>query len=184
MSRLSDDVKTFIVMQLAMYDTPTQVAAAVKETFGLDVDRQQVYVYDATNGSQDKPGKKWIDLFFATREKFIDSASEIPIAIKAVRLRRLERMATQLERNRNVLGAAQLMKQAAEDIGGVYTNRRELTGKNGEPLVPDLTADERRERVVSLLTEAKRRSELSKSDTAGATAAAPPKPPKKAKAKG
>lgn len=172
MQRLTDDVKAFIVTHLAMYDTPMQVVLAVKEEFALDVDRQHVRFFDPTTDAKDKPAKKWIDLFHATREKFIDSASDIPIAIKAVRLRRLDRMAQQLERNRNVLGAAQLMKQAAEDIGGVYTNRRELTGKDGAAIDVNMTADERRERVVSLLSEAKSRRDLSAKDAAGATAAA------------
>jgi hypothetical protein len=102
MHRLTDAVKAFIVMHLAMYDTPTQVAAAVKETFGLDVDRRQIWIYNPTKGrKKDKPGEQWVDLFTVTRDKFLESVSDIPIAIRAVRLRRLDRMAQQLERNRN-----------------------------------------------------------------------------------
>lgn len=184
MQRLTDDVKAFIVTHLAMYDTPMQVVAAVKEEFGVEIDRQSVWFYDPTRAAGEKAGKKWQDLFHATREKFIDTASEIPIAIKAVRLRRLDRMATNLERNRNVLGAAQLMKQAAEDIGGVYTNRRELTGKNGDPLIPELTADERRDRVVGIFREAAKRRDMAQKDATQADRPKPAaKPPAKRKAK-
>lgn len=186
MPKLSNEVKVFIVTHLAMFDTPTQVALAVKEEFGVEVTRQAVQYYDPTVG--EKPPKTFIALFETTRTRFIDSASEIPIAIRAVRLRRLDRMARALEDRRNVLGAAQLMKQAAEDIGGVYTNRRELTGKDGKDLMPELTDEERRERVVGIMREAVKRRDLAKVDRGDVVgdavkrAAKKPTPKEKAKA--
>lgn len=164
MQRLTDEVKTFIVQQLAMYDGPTRVLTAVKVQFGIELDRQSVRFYDPTRGGA--PGKKWQDLFKRTRERFLDDSSDIAVSNRSVRLRRLDRMAEGLEDKGNVLGAAQLLEQAAKEVGGVYTNRRELTGKNGEPLVPDdLTEEERRERVVLMFREAARRRDLAQKDT-------------------
>jgi hypothetical protein len=46
MAALKDEVKRFIVQSLACFDTPSQVAQAVKDTFGLEVSRQQCEFYD------------------------------------------------------------------------------------------------------------------------------------------
>jgi hypothetical protein len=47
----------------------------------------------------------------------------------------------------NMALAAQLIEQAAKESGGAFTNRREMTGKDGAPLIPpksaqDMTDDE------------------------------------------
>lgn len=125
MAKLSHDVKVFIVQRLAMYDTPTQVADAVKETFGVEIDRRQAETYDAERPGE-KPAKRWIALYEATRTRFLESVSDIPIANRAVRLRRLERMACAAEAKRNYPLAAQLHEQAAKEVGDYYTNTRNL----------------------------------------------------------
>jgi hypothetical protein len=119
MAKLSEDVKSFIVKQLAMYDTPTQVAEAVKERFGLEVTRQQVRAYDP--GAGVRIMKKWHVVFDATRKNFLEHSGEIPIANRAVRLRRLERMAVAAESKKNYPLAAQLHEQAAKECGDYYS---------------------------------------------------------------
>lgn len=42
MASLNNEIKAFIVQALACFDTPSQVAKAVKQEFDLDVSRQQV----------------------------------------------------------------------------------------------------------------------------------------------
>ena len=46
MSALSDEVKTFIVQQLAYFDPPSVVVKAVKAKFGEAVTPQQVEAYN------------------------------------------------------------------------------------------------------------------------------------------
>jgi len=48
MATLTDAHKHFIVQALACWDSPTQVAEAVREEFGVDVPRGQVAQYDPT----------------------------------------------------------------------------------------------------------------------------------------
>ena len=43
-------------------------------------------------------------------------------------------MADKAENQGNMVLASSLLKQAAEEVGGSYTNRRELTGKDGRDL--------------------------------------------------
>lgn len=131
---IADEVKRFIINALAAFDSPSQVAAAVKEEFGVEVSRQAVEGHDPTKHAGRKLATKWRDLFEASRTGFIAEATQVPIAHRSTRLRALHRMAQAAERKGNFPLAAQLHKQAAEEMGNAYTNRRELTGKDGKDL--------------------------------------------------
>ncbi|MDU9086924.1 DUF2280 domain-containing protein, partial [Klebsiella pneumoniae] len=80
--------------------------------------------------------KKWVDLFNRTRDRFLNEISDIPIANKAYRLRVLQRMSTTAEGMKNLGMTAQLLEQAAKEVGDAYSNKQkvELTGKDGGPL--------------------------------------------------
>lgn len=134
MAKLNEEVQRFIVQALACYDTPTQVAEAVKEEFGLEVTRQQVAVYDPEKHAGRNLSKKWRDLFVSTREQFRKEVAEIPIADQAFRLRQLHRMVQEAMKRKNVVLAASLLEQAAKETGGMFTNKRELSGPNGGPI--------------------------------------------------
>lgn len=131
---IPDEVKRFIINALAAFDTPSQVADAVKEEFGLTVSRQAVEAHDPTKHAGRKLASKWRDLFEASRTGFINEATQVPIAHRSTRLRALHRMAQNAERKGNYPLAAQLHKQAAEEMGNAYTNKREITGKDGKDL--------------------------------------------------
>jgi hypothetical protein len=133
MTTLTDEIKTFIVKGLACYDTPSQVAEAVKATFGIEVSRQQVYVYDP-NCSQ-PPAQRWRDLHAATRQALLRELAEIGIAHRAVRLRRLDRLASRLERN-SVAMALKCLEMAAKECGGMYENRRPTALQRAMPQAP------------------------------------------------
>jgi hypothetical protein len=50
-SRLSNEVKRFIVVSLAQFESPTDVQAQVKETFGIEVTLPRLQVYDCTTAT-------------------------------------------------------------------------------------------------------------------------------------
>lgn len=133
---LSNEAKTFIVQALACFDTPTVVAKAVKEELGIEVSRQNVETYDPTKRAGAALSKRWRELFEATRKTFLDDTSSIGISHRSVRIRSLQRYAQTAEKQGNLRLAAELMEQAAKEMGDAYTNRRILTGKDGNPLVP------------------------------------------------
>ena len=133
-NRLSEDVKTFIVQALACFDTPSQVVEAVNQEFKIQISRQSVEKYDPTKVAGAKVAPKWRALFEQARKSFIEDTSQIAIAHRATRLRALQRMAAKAETKGNFPLAAALNKQAAEEMGNAYTNRRELTGKDGKDL--------------------------------------------------
>ncbi|HGM5820242.1 TPA: DUF2280 domain-containing protein [Serratia marcescens] len=145
MAALKPDVKAFIIQSLACFDTPTLVVESVQKEFGLKITRQQVESHDPTKVSGKSLAKKWVDLFYTTRERFKTEISDIPIANKAYRLRVLDRMATRTETMKNFALAAQIVEQAAKECGDAYTNRQKVehTGKDGGPIESaTLTKDE------------------------------------------
>lgn len=126
MAALKDEVKAFIVQALACFDTPTQVAEAVKEQFGVDVPRNHVGAYDPTKASGRDLSKKWRVMFDETRRHFLEQVAEIPVANQAYRLRVLDRLVTKTERQGNTALTAQLLEQAAKETGGSFTNRQKV----------------------------------------------------------
>ncbi|MBZ0426953.1 DUF2280 domain-containing protein, partial [Acinetobacter baumannii] len=103
----------------------------VKQEFGVDISRSQCECYDPTKYSGRNLSKKFVKLFELTREKFDKGLIDIPIANKYYRLKQYQR---QLEKTRNVKTALKILEQAAKDIGGQFTNRQEITGKDGGPV--------------------------------------------------
>ncbi|HBV5711009.1 TPA: DUF2280 domain-containing protein [Klebsiella pneumoniae] len=136
MAALKPEVKAYIIQMLACYDTPSQVVEAVQKDFGITITRQQVETHDPTKVSGKTLAKKWVELFNLTRDRFLNEISDIPIANKAYRLRVLQRMSTTAEGMKNLGMTAQLLEQAAKEVGDAYSNKQkvELTGKDGGPL--------------------------------------------------
>lgn len=126
MATLSNEVKAFMVQALACFDTPSQVAAAVREQFGIELSRQKCESYDPTKSAGRDLAKRWVTMFHDTRQRFRDDTADIPIANRAFRLRALGRMAERAENTKNLALAAQLMEQAAKETGGAYTNRQQV----------------------------------------------------------
>jgi hypothetical protein len=131
---MTDEVKAFVIQSLASFDTPTQVVESVKAEYGITLTAQNVQNYDPTKYSGRKLAEKWRLMFEKARKAFVEDSSSIPIAHRSTRLRALQRMAAKAESMKNFPLAAQLHKQAAEEMGNAYTNRRELTGKDGKDL--------------------------------------------------
>ena len=123
MPTLTDEIKTFIVKGLACYDTPSQVAEAVKAEFNVEITRQHVYAYDPNASQHMAP--RWRELHAATRAALLRELAEIGIAHRAVRLRRLDRLASRSERN-NVMTALKCLEMAAKECGGMYENRKPI----------------------------------------------------------
>ena len=152
MAALKEPVKFFIVQALACRDTPQEVVDLVSQEYGLKLDRKQVQSYDPTKAAGKNLSKKFIELFHKTRADFDAGLIDIPIAQKFYRLKQYQK---QLERNaKNTVMSLKILEQAAKDVGGQFTNRQEITGKDGKPIetvnssVPTESYLEARERVL------------------------------------
>lgn len=134
---LPDEVKTFVVQQLACFETPSDVVKAVKEEFGHEITRQAVEYYDPGKRAGASLSEEYRTLFAATREAFLADTAAIGISHKVVRLRTLARLAEKAERAGNMVLVASLLEQVAKECGDAFTNKRQVenTGKDGAPLI-------------------------------------------------
>ncbi|VFR20235.1 Phage protein [plant metagenome] len=134
MAKLTDTHKRFVVQALARYESPQDVADAFQDEFGIEVHRAQMAQYDPTKASGKDMAPKWRELFKQTRETFKAAVDEIPIAQQAFRLHRLGKIHDRHLQRGNLVGAASILEQAAKEVGGAFTNRREHTGADGGPI--------------------------------------------------
>lgn len=133
MATLSNEVKAFIVQALACFDTPSQVAAAVREEFGIEVTRQKCEAHDPTKRAGKDLAKRWVVLFEDTRKRFREETAEIPIANRAYRLRAMGRFIERAEGMKNIPLAMQILEQAAKECGDMYVNRQKKADAEDEP---------------------------------------------------
>ncbi|ELZ7533743.1 DUF2280 domain-containing protein [Klebsiella pneumoniae] len=126
MAALKPEIKAFIVQSVACFDTPSQVVESVLKEFGVQITRQQVEQNDPTKISGKGLAQKWVDLFNRTRDRFLNEISDIPIANKAYRLRVLQRLSTTAENMKNIGMTAQLLEQAAKEVGEAYSNKQKV----------------------------------------------------------
>lgn len=134
--KLPSEVQTFIVQQLAMFETPSAVVALVNQEFGLTISRQSVEKYDPTKVAGKQVAEKWRTLFHETRKTFLADTADIAVSHRAVRMRTLQRMVENAERMKNYALAASLLEQAAKEMGDAYSNRQKVehSGKDGGPI--------------------------------------------------
>ncbi|ARG16056.1 DUF2280 domain-containing protein [Acinetobacter nosocomialis] len=139
MARLNKRVKLYIVRSLAMYETPTETMRGVQEVFGIDVTKQQCEAYDPTKKTGQDLSEEFKTEFYRVRKEMNDNLSSIPIANIAYRLKRLQRFIDHEQFKENPVIVPSLLEQAAKEVGGLYTNRKEITGAGGGPVKTENT---------------------------------------------
>jgi len=132
MATLNDREKLWIVERLACFYTHSEVQAGLRDTFKVSASLQQIQRYDVTraNGATLSPTLKKV--FDETRERYLKVTEDIPIASQAYRLQQLQRLLENCGRNADL--GLRILEQAAKEVGGVFTRRRELTGRGGGPI--------------------------------------------------
>lgn len=137
MATLSYEQKIFTVRALAIFNTPTETVKLVKDEFDLDVTKQQVEAYDPTKRAGKDLSQELKDEFETTRSEFLEKPKNIPIANQAVRLKAYQEL---FEKNKkNPVMAMKILEQSAKELGGQYTNKQEITGKDGNPMQTQTT---------------------------------------------
>ncbi|MGI0526624.1 DUF2280 domain-containing protein [Rhizobium giardinii] len=132
-AKLTREQQTYVVQALACFDSPSVVAASLRKDFNVVLTPQSIEAYDPNKKAEGTCRTMEGSLCRDTQDLRGDTAS-IGISHRAVRLRALQRMADKAENSGNMVLASSLLKQAAEEVGNAYTNRRELTGKDGKDL--------------------------------------------------
>lgn len=137
---LPDEVKTYVVQALACFDTPSEVARAVKDEFGVTVSRQAVQGYDPEKSTGRALSAELRAIFDATRARFLAETAAIGVSHRAVRLRRLQRLSDKAESMGAMALAAKLLEQAAKEMGDSFSNKVAVSGDGqGGPIQHGLT---------------------------------------------
>jgi hypothetical protein len=147
MPTLTTDQKVFIVSSFARYHSVSDVVRDLKERFGVDVEGAQLYGYHPDNANF-RAAQKWKTLFESERKKFLDNVGSIGIAQKTVRLQRLEHLCVLALQRKNVKLAAELMEQAAKEMGEVFSNRREVRAES-RSITATMTTEELRNEIIN-----------------------------------
>lgn len=133
MARLKKVEKVFIVRSLAQFMTPTEVVAAIRENFKIEVSPQQVESYDPTKTAGADLSQEFVDLFHEARKKYIDQPIyNIEAANDIVQLRVLS--ALFIKKQGNTRDAIKLSDQIQKIVKGYYEKKIEITGAGGGPI--------------------------------------------------
>jgi hypothetical protein len=150
MAALSDEIKAFIVQAHACFRKPALIVREVGVEFGVTVTREQVLAYHPERYRGRRLGRKYREVFKATREAFIQSKVEVGIAYQSYRLALYQRGAEHYEELGYYLQAAELAERAAKDLGGAYTNAHIHSGPDGQA-IPISLIDQKKETVARML---------------------------------
>jgi len=123
--KLNDVQKEFVLRCLACGFYPKDVADFVKDEFDIRIKPSDVSYYQ----------KRYEDRIAELREEIAGDLQKIPLAKKLKRTAFLERLATKLYRQRDYKGCAGVLKQIAEEVGGIV-QKHEVTGMGGKDLIP------------------------------------------------
>ncbi|MEC7118572.1 MAG: DUF2280 domain-containing protein [Pseudomonadota bacterium] len=134
MAQLKKEIKLFIVRELAVFNTPSEVAAAVKQEFKVEITRQRCESYDPTKRVGHNLSDELKAEFEATRKAFLAAPQDIPISNLSYRQARRQKV---LEGAKAPMIILDVLDRAAKDMGGVFTNRQEVTGADGSPLLTE-----------------------------------------------
>jgi hypothetical protein len=138
------EAQAYMVRLFACYEDTAGVREAVKEEFGLELSSSLVCKYNPLH-STSGIGKDLVELFHATRANFQAALDDIGIVHKVYRLQKLDEMERKARRSGDFKLSSELMKQAAEELGGAYEK-----GKGGLTLQTlQKTMDELAQAVVS-----------------------------------
>lgn len=130
---LTEAHRAWIVTKYATYARTYEILREFEEEFGFAIPGNRCRNYDLSGVETEDEAKakgvlKWMPLFRETRERFNASVTAIPIASATYRVKKLDQMFDAAFAKRNYKTAAQLLEQAAKETGGMFTNKRELTG--------------------------------------------------------
>lgn len=140
MADLNDIQKLLVVQRWACFATATEIVTELKRDYGFEASIAQLMYYDPEHPQSKNLAQKWRDIYKETRDAFLESAKSIPIATQSYRLLEMQKMYRDNPRNTQL--RTQLLEQAAKEVGGMFTNRRELTGANGGAVPILITAIE------------------------------------------
>jgi len=160
MAILTPQQKHFLVGMWAQFRSLEEIHKAWKIEYGTDITSEAIRRYNPGLRAGRKLAKPLREFFVKTRQRFQERLeAELPMANKAVRVRKLQEAAEQYENMGNYKMMADMLEQIAKEMGDVHTNRKEFTGKGGGPIqyqdVTDMTDEQLDAELAEILAEMK-----------------------------
>lgn len=137
---------------LAQFVGPAKVKEHFQVEHGVALTLQHITAYDPTR-PQFRVAEKWRTIFWAARKRYMEEVGSIPIANQGFRLNLLHEAVLSARSRGNYVLMADLLEQAAKEVGGALTNKREVDLKD-DRLMAELSEDERAERAARLFDQA------------------------------
>jgi len=144
---LNHEQKDFIVRSFARFEGCPEVCRSFLDKYGIELPAARAHKYNCA-GPHFVGAKKWRQVFDAERKHFLENVQDIGIANKTVRIKRLEALCALAITRKNVKLAAELMEQAAKEMGEVFTNKREIKS-DVRSLTATMTTDELRNEILA-----------------------------------
>jgi hypothetical protein len=137
--QLPERVKREIVQRLAEWETPTEVARAIKAAHKIDLTQslQRIQYYDPTKSAGRALAADLRALFHETRAKSLENLESIRIFHKAHQLRALDRQLVKAESNAGASVTAIAIIEAAAKISGTLAPAKQEHKHEGAiPVTP------------------------------------------------
>jgi hypothetical protein len=154
-AELSEQHKEAIVVQLARFRKPAEVAVWFKAEFGIDLGEhavQKIVKYDPSRPAFEA-GEKWRPIFEAARQDYLENVKAVPVANQGWRLQTLQEGIDAARTAKNWKLVAELMEQAAKEVGGVLTNERNVNVSDARR-ARDMSSEDRAALLGSIISEA------------------------------
>jgi hypothetical protein len=137
---LPDEVKRFIVVKLAQYESPSDVKEQVAENFGIEVSLPRLTIYACTTQTGEKGlGQKLQNLFWAEREKANRDIHKFPISHLSFRLKVLQNLLDKAMDKGDSREVVMLLEQGAKEMHRHYTHPPKQTEEETTQALADLT---------------------------------------------
>ena len=110
------EVKRFVVKCAARYDSPSEIVRAVGTEFGVQMTRAGAQRYDPTRSAGASLSAELRELFERERRRFIEQLETVPLAHRAVRLRKLESIYDEARQAGNLKVAVSAIATAGREM--------------------------------------------------------------------
>ena len=116
----------------AAYNKPAEVMRVMQEEFpGIKLSKQQVDGYNPDHVNGRNLSAEHIELFHARRKFYRETIEAVPLSSPAYRLRVLQKIVDDPMQQMNARLMLDIVETVEKIEGGLFTNRRELSGPEG-----------------------------------------------------
>jgi hypothetical protein len=151
MPTLTNEQKALVVSAFARLEGVAEVCRLFKEQYGAEITKSHALSYNPGRAHY-RSSPKWHDLFDRERKSFLNNVSSIGIANKAFRIQQLHKLCAIAMKRNNIKLAAEILEQAAKEMGEVFTNRREVKSEN-KSITATMTTEELRQEILNDLKQ-------------------------------